>query len=71
MPETKFILAVAVSTLALVLVAVIVALLVGLFDPLVDNKAIFAILGPAFQTIVGCFVGVLGSRLSSSKEPRE
>jgi hypothetical protein len=59
-----------VGTLALVMVAVIAILLVGLFDARVDNDKIFAILGPAFQTIVGCFVGVLGSRvLNSNKVP--
>lgn len=51
-----------VATLAAVMAAVIAVLLIGLFDPRVDNDKIFAILGPAFQTIVGCFVGVLGSR---------
>lgn len=51
-----------VGTLALVMGAVIAVLLIGLFDARVDNDKIFAILGPAFQTIVGCFVGVLGSR---------
>lgn len=58
-----------VLTLSMVLVAVIATLLIGLFNPLVDNEKIFAILGPAFQTIVGCFVGVLGSRVMSSRPP--
>lgn len=49
-------------TLAAILAAVIAAMLYGLFTPSVDNKDIFAILGPAFQTIVGCFVGILGGR---------
>lgn len=49
------------STLALILVAVIGAMLIGLFDPHVDNAEIFKILGPAFQTVVGAFVGVLSS----------
>ena len=61
-----------VSTLAAVLVAVIAVMLAGLFDTRVDNDKIFAILGPAFQTIVGCFVGVLGSRaLSTPEKPTE
>jgi len=59
-----------VVTLAAVMVAVIAVLLVGLFDSRVDNDKVFAILGPAFQTIVGCFVGVLGSRvLNGDKSP--
>lgn len=56
-----------VGTLASVMVAVIAILLIGLFDARVDNDKVFAILGPAFQTIVGCFVGVLGSRVLGEK----
>lgn len=56
-------------TLASVMVAVIMVLLIGLFDNRVENDKIFAILGPAFQTIVGCFVGILGSRVLSDKPP--
>lgn len=58
-----------VCSLAVVLMAVIATLLIGLFNPLVDNEKIFAILGPAFQTIVGCFVGVLGSRVLGKGKP--
>lgn len=52
-----------VGVLATVMVAVIGVLLIGLFDTRVDNDKVFAILGPAFQTIVGCFVGLLAGRL--------
>lgn len=62
---------VVVGTLAAVMVAMIGVLLVGLFDTRVDNDKILAILGPAFQTIVGCFVGVLGSRVLGGKTPTE
>ena len=48
-----------VGALTSVMVAVIAVLLIGLFDERVDNDKIFAILGPAFQTIIGCFVGLL------------
>lgn len=58
-----------VFTLAAVMAAVIMVLLLGLFDPRVDNDKVFAILGPAFQTIVGCFVGILGSHVLSDKTP--
>lgn len=56
--------------LALVMVAVISVMLVGLFDSRVDNGKVFEILGPAFQTIVGCFVGVVGSRIGGNKESK-
>ncbi len=52
-----------VLVLASVMLAVIAVLLIGLFDPRVDNDKVFAILGPAFQTVVGCFVGLLAGRL--------
>jgi hypothetical protein len=60
--QAAFIYRVVTITLAAILVAVIGAMLYGLFDPRVDNTDIFKILGPAFQTIVGCFVGILGGR---------
>lgn len=62
MTQSTFIFRVVTITLAAILVAVIAAMLYGLFDQRVDNKEIFSILGPAFQTIVGCFVGILGGR---------
>jgi uncharacterized membrane protein YraQ (UPF0718 family) len=59
--------AVVICTLAMVMIAVIGVLLTGLFDTLVDNTKIFEILGPAFQTIVGAFVGIIGGRQMSIK----
>jgi len=67
MTDGVFVFRVVVCTLAAILVAVIVVMLAGLFDPIVDNKEIFAILGPAFQTVVGAFVGVLSSAFISRK----
>ena len=55
-----------VVTLALVMISVVAVMLIGLFDDKVDNDKIFAIIGPAFQMIVGCFVGYLGGRYSST-----
>lgn len=63
---------VVVCTLALVMVAVIGTMLIGLFNPLVDNDKIFEILGPAFQMIVGAFVGVVGAYVGAkSTETKE
>ena len=67
MDNGVFIFRVVVVTLAIILLAVVAAMLKGLFDPQVDNKDIFSIIGPAFDTIVGCFVGILGGRLSAVK----
>ena len=45
------------------LVAVIVAMLgmfiVAIVDPNVDDNVVFQIVGPAFQTIVGGFIGLI------------
>ena len=37
----------------------LITLLYAFFDPTIDNKEIFAILGPAFSTIIGGFIGLL------------
>jgi len=47
------------ATLCSVVVVLIGALVHGLFVKEVDNRAIFEIIGPAFQTIVGCLIGWL------------
>ena len=56
----EWILRVTVVTLAMIMMAVIGAMLVGLFFKDIDNAEIFSIIGPAFNTIVGAFVGLLG-----------
>lgn len=52
-----------VITSALSLVAVVFVMMVmfviALLDPAVDDTAIFAIIGLAFQTIVGGFIGLI------------
>lgn len=63
MTDASFILRVGVTTLALILLAMVAMMLHGLFDPAVDNDKLLAILGPAFQTIVGCFVGLVSGRV--------
>ena len=56
----EWILRVTVLTLAMLMVAVVGALMFGLFNESVDNDKIFELVGPAFNTIVGAFVGLLG-----------
>jgi len=56
----EWILRVTVVTLAMIMMAVIGTLMFGLFVQDVDNTEIFSIIGPAFNTIVGAFVGLLG-----------
>ena len=64
--KLTFIVTVMVSlTLCIVVLSMSGAMLFGLFDPLVDNNKIFELVGPAFQTVVGGFIGLLaGVKLS-------
>jgi hypothetical protein len=60
---------VTVGTLAAICLSVVVVLLVGLFEDRVDNKEIFSIIGPAFSTVIGAFVGLLsGLTINKSKD---
>lgn len=61
---------VVVYSLAGIMMAVVIVLLIGLFDPVVDNDQILAIIGPAFQTVVGAFVGLLSGK-ALSKGPQQ
>jgi hypothetical protein len=58
----EFVIRVAIVTLSAVILVVVAALAVALFVPneLVDSTAILETINPAFQTIVGAFVGLLG-----------
>lgn len=61
--------AIVVLSLAMIMVAVVIVLLVGLFSSSVDNDKILAIIGPAFNTCIGCFVGILGGKSLSRESP--
>jgi hypothetical protein len=49
----------AAGSLVAVVVVMMVMFIIALLDPTVDDGAIFAIIGPAFQTIVGGFIGLI------------
>lgn len=70
MDQSAFIFRVVVVTLAAVLVSVVLVMLAGLFDPKVDNAAVFDLLKPAFNMIIGAFVGVLGGRELAKQETK-
>jgi undecaprenyl pyrophosphate phosphatase UppP len=56
-------------TLCIVVIAMVAVMLLGLFDEKVDNNKIFELISPAFQTIVGGFIGLLaGVKLSHDEE---
>ena len=71
--KLTFIVTVMVSlTLCVVVLSMSGVMLFGLFDPLVDNNKIFELVGPAFQTVVGGFIGLLaGVKLSHDEEEKD
>jgi len=57
------------ATLCLSVLAMVSALLIGLWSKEVDNTEIFKLISPAFQTIIGGFIGLLaGVKLSHDEE---
>lgn len=62
-----------VSVLAAVIAVVVIVLCVGLFLPneQIDNAKIFEMINPAFNTIIGAFVGLLGGlSINKTAEPK-
>lgn len=49
----------ATFSLMLVVIGMMAAFALALIDPQVDDKIVFDIIGPAFQTIVGGFIGLI------------
>ncbi len=59
----------ATVTLTLILLSMVGVLLVGLFVEKVDNTKIFEAITPAFQTIVGGFIGLItGIKIGSDDD---
>jgi len=59
---------VATFTLCVTVVAMVTVFMLGFFDPQVDNNKLFEIVGPAFQTIVGGFIGLItGIKIGSNE----
>ena len=65
-----WIMKVTVAVLASVTISVVAVLMIGIFLPndQIDNKDILALIGPAFNTVIGAFVGLLGGLSLSNKE---
>jgi hypothetical protein len=60
---------IATITLAIILLSMVSVLLKGLFNPVIDNTEIFKAVTPAFQMIVGAFVGlVAGIKLGETED---
>lgn len=75
MDETQklinWILKITVGTLASITIAVVIVLLAGIFVDSVDNKDIFSVIAPAFNTVIGAFVGLLGGLSLTGKQNNE
>jgi len=50
---------IATISLAVILLSMVLVMLIGLFHDKVDNNKVFEMLSPAFQTIVGGFIGLI------------
>ena len=58
------------ATLCLSVLVMVSAFVLGLWAKEVDNAEIFKLISPAFQTIIGGFIGLLaGIKLSHDEEP--
>ena len=56
-------------TLCIVVIAMVGTLMFALFNQQVDNTEIFKLISPAFQTIIGGFIGLLaGIKLKTLEE---
>lgn len=55
------------ATLCVSVIVMIIALVVGLWFENIDNAEVFKLISPAFQTIIGGFIGLLaGVKLSNA-----
>ena len=50
---------IATISLATILMAMVAVMLIGLFHDRINNDKVFEMLSPAFQTIVGGFIGLI------------
>jgi hypothetical protein len=61
-------------TLCVILLSMVAAMMFGLFvsNDIIDNDDIFPLIGPAFQTIVGGFIGLLaGIKMNETEERKQ
>jgi hypothetical protein len=62
---------IAACTLSIILLSMVVVLLIGLFNPQIDNTKIFEAITPAFQTIVGGFIGLITGIKIGTEDARQ
>jgi hypothetical membrane protein len=60
---------IATVSLAAILLSMVAVMLIGLFHENIDNNKVFEMLSPAFQTIVGGFIGLItGIKIGQSDD---
>jgi hypothetical membrane protein len=60
---------IATVSLAIILLSMVLVMLIGLFHDKVNNDKVFEMLSPAFQTIVGGFIGLItGIKIGQNDE---
>ena len=69
MPKVVGFVVVMVSiSLSVIVFAIVLVLMDGLYDEKIKNSDIFALISPAFQTIIGGMIGILsGIKLGGEK----
>jgi len=55
-------------TLSATVLSMVVVFMFGFFDEKVDNVKLFEIVGPAFQTVIGGFLGLITGIKIGDKE---
>lgn len=55
----EHIMVIAAWSLVCVVVAMLLMFAYAVIDPIVDDEKVFQIIGPAFQTIIGGFIGLI------------
>jgi hypothetical protein len=69
MQSKEKIILVATWSLVAVVAAMIAMFILAIIDPAVDDNIVFQIVGPAFQTIVGGFIGLItGIKIGQSDD---
>jgi hypothetical membrane protein len=69
MKHTEKMTLIATVSLAIILMSMVMVMLIGLFHDKVNNDKVFEMLSPAFQTIVGGFIGLItGIKIGQTEE---
>ena len=69
MENKEKIILVATYSLVAIVIAMIAMFILAIIDPAVDDNVVFQIVGPAFQTIVGGFIGLItGIKIGQTDE---